>query len=359
MRRNAPSVRLCLLTLALALCWRIVGAPISREDFRHVQTGFWQARTLLPQRMLRIGRCWIGHLSLPARPVHEETEELDDPLTLSVYITQENRLAIMELDEYVRGVVAAEMPAQNHLEALKAQAVAARTRALKQITEGGCADHPGADICTDSSHCQGWLSQDECHALWNDSFDAYWGRVTAAVSACRRQALTYEGELITVLYHAMSGGRTEDAQTVFSMAVPYLVSVESAGEEDTRGFWQEAAFSFEEIAKRLNAAFPQAHLSAQEVRRTLSIGGYTDSGRVSTMRVGSLEMSGPAFRQALGLRSTWFSISSDDEGVTFAQRGYGHGVGMSQVGANVMAANGADYTEILAHYYPGTALEKR
>lgn len=358
MRRNAPPVGLCLLLLALALCWRIIGAPISGEDFRHVQTGFWQARTLLPQRMLRIGRCWMGYIRQSERPQREDMEE-GEPLSLSVYVTQEGRLVSMELEEYVCGVVAAEMPAQNHLEALKAQAVAARTRALKQREAGGCARHPGADICTDSTHCQGWLTQEECRALWGDSYDAYWERVTAAASASRGQALTYEGELITVVYHAMSGGRTEDAQTVFSQALPYLVSVESAGEESARGFWQETALSFEEIAQRLNAAFPEANLTAQEVRRTLSIGGYTPTGRVSEMQVGTMEISGPAFRQALGLRSTWFSISSDEAGVTFAQRGYGHGVGMSQVGANAMAADGASYAEILAHYYPGTALETR
>lgn len=358
MKRNAPPVGLCLLVLALALCWRVIGAPLSEEDFRNVQTGFWQARTLLPQRALRIGRCWIA-FAQTADAQREASPEAGEPLSLNVYVTQEGRMVSMDLEVYVCGVVAAEMPAQNHLEALKAQAIAARTRALKQREAGGCANHPGADICTDSAHCQGWLTQEECRALWGDSCNAYWERITEAASACRGQTLTYEGELITVVYHAMSGGRTEDAQTVFSQALPYLISVESAGEESARGFWQETALSFEEIAQRINAAFPQAHLTAQEVRQTLSIGGYTPTGRVSEMQVGSMSISGPAFRQALGLRSTWFSISSDEEGVTFAQRGYGHGVGMSQVGANAMAADGASYAQILAHYYPGTALESR
>ena len=170
--------------------------------------------------------------------------------------------------------------------------------------------------------------------------------------------LTYDGELITVLYHAMSGGRTEDAATVFSQSVPYLVSVESDGEEEASGFWQETYLSYGQIAEKLNAA-AGIDLSEEEIRRTLSIGSYTETGRVGMIHIGNQEMTGASFRNALGLRSTWFSISMDEKGVTFQQRGYGHGVGMSQVGANSMAANGAAHTAILSHYYPGTTLETR
>lgn len=157
-----------------------------------------------------------------------------------------------------------------------------------------------------------------------------------------------------MLYHAISGGRTEDAQAVFSQAVPYLVSVSSEGEEQTRGFSQEITLSFGEIAQRLTeAGWP---LSADEVRRTLSVASYTQTGRVAAMQVGGYSISGKELRKALSLRSTWFSLRTDGEGATFVQRGYGHGVGMSQAGANSMAAEGADWAAILTHYYPGVEI---
>lgn len=357
MTRNRPPVWLCALALALAVLWRIIGAPLTGEDFQNVGTALWQARTLLPQRLVRIGQCWLGGMA-GADPESQASEPGEDRIALHVYIAQEDRMEQMTLDSYLCGVIAAEMPARNHLEALKAQAVAARTRALKQRAEGGCARHPGADICTDSTHCQGYATLSERKALWGDSWEAYNDRVTQAERATSGETLTYDGELITVFYHAMSGGRTEAAQTVFSENLPYLVSVESEGEEDARGFWEECTLTFEQIAQKLNEAYPEAGLTAQDVRRSLSVSGYTESGRVSGMQVGGMEFSGPAFRAALGLRSTWFSLSSDENGVTFQQRGYGHGVGMSQVGANAMASNGASYADILSHYYPGTALEK-
>lgn len=160
------------------------------------------------------------------------------------------------------------------------------------------------------------------------------------------------------MYHAISGGRTEAAQTVFSQALPYLVSVESDGEEGVPGYQQDTFFTFDEMAALLGDAF-DLDLTAQEVERTLAVAGYTDTGRVAAMLVGDKEVEATAFRQALGLRSTWFTMSMDGSGVTFHQRGYGHGVGMSQAGANSMAADGADYRAILTHYYPGVFVEKQ
>jgi len=255
------------------------------------------------------------------------------------------------LEDYVCGVLAAEMPAQYHLEALKAQAVAARTRALWQRGQGGCSQHPGADICTDSAHCQGYATQAECQERWKDSFEPYRNRMMEAQQATQGQVITYDGELITVLYHAISGGATENAENVFAQSLPYLISVESTGEEGAKGFWQDQFISYQEMAQKLNA-------SPEEIQRSFSIGGYTSGGRVKSVHIAGNEMSASSFRSLMGLRSTWFSISSNAEGITFHQRGYGHGVGMSQAGANAMAASGAEYEDILLHYYPGVLLEK-
>lgn len=363
MKRFQPPVWLCALLLALALCWRMVGAPVTLAQFRALQTPFWQARTLLPSRSVRMWKLWLPSASEPAaetmtEEAGEETDAAQDAQMVNVYLTQENRLTRMTLEGYVCGVVAAEMPARYHLEALKAQAVAARTRVLAQMEQGGCSRHPGADICTDSAHCQGYATLGECRQKWQDGYEAYRDRVLQAQRATRGEVLTYDGELITVLYHAISGGQTEDAATVFSQSVPYLVSVESGGEEETSGFWQDDSFSFAEIAQKINQEIHTVHLTAQDVQRSFAISRYTTSGRVEAVQIREQEIAATALRKTLGLRSTWFSISMDDQGITFHQRGYGHGVGMSQAGANSMAANGAAYAQILAHYYPGVMLER-
>lgn len=363
MKRKYPPVWLCALILALALGWRILGAPVTAEQFERVEMSLWQTRILLPARITQIFHRWHGTYRQNDAAVLNEMMPIEGELAqenrrVNVYLVQENKLVEMTLDGYVCGVVAAEMPAQYHLEALKAQAVAARTRVLKQKEDGGCVNHPGADICTDSAHCQGYATLSECRQLWQDSYEAYRDRIHMAEKQTRYEVLTYKDELITVLYHAMSGGRTEDAATVFSQRVPYLVSVESSGEETANGFWRETYFTYEQIAQMLNTSAGMK-MTGQDVRRTLAIGSYTETGRVNTVQIGDQEIKGVDFRRALGLRSTWFSLSTDENGIVFHQRGYGHGVGMSQVGANSMAANGNTYAEILMHYYPGTALEKR
>lgn len=370
MRHGYPPVWLSAALLALALMWRMVGAPLTATQFEDMQTPLWQARVLLPTRVGRILRLWMpGAQEAQAQTIREEAlgeegQVLDrlmngeDQQTISVYLAQEGRVVEMALESYVCGVVAAEMPAAYHLEALKAQAVAARTRAIWQTENGGCALHAGADICTDSAHCQGYATPDQCRELWGWEYTAYRDRVLQAVAATRDELVTYGGQPITVMYHAISGGRTEAAQTVFSQALPYLVSVESDGEEGVPGYRQDTFFTFDEMAALLGDAF-DLDLTAQEVERTLAVAGYTDTGRVAAMLAGDKEVEATAFRQALGLRSTWFTMSMDESGVTFHQRGYGHGVGMSQAGANSMAADGADYRDILTHYYPGVLVEKR
>lgn len=349
MKHRSGSVKWCALVLLLALCWRMLGSPLTAQDFENLKTPMWQARILLPQRVARVLRLWLPDAR--TETPQTVTAEPEDENTLLVYLTQEERLVQMSMAGYVCGVVAAEMPAQYHLEALKAQTVAARTRALWQKTQGGCQLHPGADICTDSAHCQGYASLSECREKWGASYEAYRDRLVQAQQETAGEWMAYGDKPITVLYHAISGGRTENVQTVFSQSLPYLVSVESAEDESIRGFQQETTFSYDELSVALK-------LPAEDIRRFLSIGGYTESGRVSHVQIGEKKMEATELRRLLGLRSTWFSITMNDEGVTFHQRGYGHGVGMSQAGANSMAASGADYRQILMHYYTGIEMVK-
>jgi len=329
---------------------------VTAEQFSDLQTPLWQARIQLPSRLARVLKLWQTPQNQATADEADEAEEADAATMVNVYLTEENRLVRMTLEGYVAGVVAAEMPAQYHMEALKAQAAAARTRALWQMENGGCSRHAGADICTDSAHCQGYATPAQCRERWGASCGAYRERILQAQQNTRGEVITYEGDLITVLYHAISGGKTEDAAMVFSRSVPYLKSVVSTGEETTRGYQQEKHLSYEEAAGMLSSIVA---VSAQELRRTLAIGGYTESGRVKSIQAGDQTIDAQAFRKALGLRSTWFSLSMDEGGITFQQRGYGHGVGMSQAGANSMAAAGSTHAQILAHYYPGTVLEVR
>ena len=354
MKRMDAPVKLCVLILALACCWRMFGAPVTYNDFQGVKMHFWQARILLPQRVERMLGLWMTY-SAADKTQQVMTEEKGTGELITVYLTQEERLVQMSPEGYVCGVVAAEMPAQYHMEALKAQVVAARTRLLWQIQQGGCALHPGADICTDSSHCQGYATLEECRSKWNESYSAYRDRILQAQRETEGRWIAYDNQPITVLYHAISGGRTENVETVFAQALPYLVSVESADEENVRGYQEQTTLSFEEITQRINASLG-LELTAEDVRRTFSIGGYTESGRVKNVQIGQTQVDATHFRQMLGLRSTWFSISMDDNGITFHQRGFGHGVGMSQAGANSMAASGADYQQILQHYYTGVSI---
>lgn len=357
MRWFKPPVWFGALVLLLALCWRMIGAPVTSTQWSNIDIPIRQAKALLPVRVERVLKLWIGtDVQNQETTFLEETDETADEPRIMVYLTDMQRLESMSLEGYVRGVIAAEMPVQYHLEALKAQAVAARTRALWQMKHGGCTLHEGADICTDSTHCQGYSSPEECRERWGESFDAYCNRLIEAQQKTKGQVITYEGELITVLYHAISGGRTEDVSAVFSQSLPYLISVESRGEEDARGFYEEAFLEYAAIAKLINDAMPEMHLTAQDVQRTFSISAYTEHGRVKTVQIDGQDISATDFRKILGLRSTWFSVSSDQQGITFHQRGYGHGVGMSQAGANSMASHGKTYENILVHYYPGVAL---
>ena len=234
--------------------------------------------------------------------------------------------------------------------------MAARTRALWQVENGGCALHAGADICTDSAHCQGYATPAQCRELWGEAYTAYRDRVLEAVAATRDELVTYGGQPITVMYHAISGGRHGGgADRCFQKRCPTWSAWRAQGRKGAPGFQQDAYFTLDEMAALVDEAFG-LNLTAQEVERTLAVAGYTDTGRVAAMLVGDMEVGATAFRQALGLRSTWFTLSMDGSGVTFHQRGYGHGVGMSQAGANSMAADGADYRAILTHYYPGVAV---
>ncbi|MDR0930073.1 MAG: stage II sporulation protein D [Oscillospiraceae bacterium] len=251
----------------------------------------------------------------------------------------------MPREAYLTGVVAAEMPALYEAEALKAQAVAARTRVVGQH----CRSHPEANVCMDSACCQGYLDEAGQRARWGADYEFYHEKISQAVRDTAGLILTYKGEPIEVLYHAASGGYTEDVEQVYAHALPYLRGVPSPGEEGASG--HETVQSFPMAA--LVALFPE---EAEGGAVALEILARSASGRVTELQIGQHKMTGRTFRAILSLKSTNFYFSWDGDTLIIRQLGYGHGVGMSQAGANAMAREGAAFDQILLHYYTGVSL---
>lgn len=271
---------------------------------------------------------------------------------ISVYIDENEQKIDMPLENYIVYVVAGEMPAGYSEEALKAQAVAARTytvRRIKAFGGSGCDAH-GTDICTSSAHCQAYMTESEMHDKWGDSYNEYYDKIKEAAYATAGEIITYGGEPIDALYHAVSGGYTEDAENVYSNSVPYLKSVASPGEENSNNYKNIQRFSSEELVSKLNKYAGGLNLSASRIEDQIKIISRYKSGRVENVKVGSKILSGRQFRSALGLKSTNFTIDFGDS-ISITTKGYGHGLGMSQAGANYMAESGSNYKEILMHYY--------
>lgn len=266
----------------------------------------------------------------------------------------------MPLEQYITGVVAAEMPASFHVEALKAQAVAARTYTSLRLTRDSKDEkHPDAHLCADSGHCQAWIDTAEMRKRWGRHFRANYNKIAEAVKETKGQVLTCDGELIDPVYHASCGGRgTEDAREVWGHEVPYLKSVRCTFDPPHRQEPVVTRLSLQEI-------FACLGISEQSVPAAAASGGAveirqrTASGRVKSVRVGSQVCGGVDLRKELGLRSTDFEVTSAGKEIVFTTRGYGHAVGMCQYGAEGLANRGAKYNQILAHYYQGTKLETR
>ncbi len=261
---------------------------------------------------------------------------------------EEPALALGQEDAYLVGVVLAEMPASFELEALKAQAVAARTYARKVAQSG---KHESGAPCTESGCCQAYISQEGYLAQGGTQENL--DKVICAVAATSGLVLTYEGELIEATYFSCSGGRTEDAAAVWGAAFPYLQSVSSPGEEKAAHYSDTVVFTPEKFQKALGVTLGG---SPQEWFGMVT---YTEGGGVETMTIGTQTYSGTQLRSLLGLGSTAFSVTAQDAAITITTQGYGHRVGMSQYGADAMALQGSSFRQILAHYYPGTVVEGR
>lgn len=281
---------------------------------------------------------------------------------VKVYITSENKVKEIDLEEYVLGVVSGEMPASFHIEALKAQAVAARTYTIahmKKFGGSGCKNGKGADLC-DTVHCQVYKSKESRLSSWpKKQRDELWKKIVQAVNETSGEVITYNGKLISSpFYFSTSSGKTENSQEVFSNSLPYLKSVSSPGEEVAPKYKSSKDIKYNDFANAINSNFPKAKVSSSSVKTQVKVIKRTEGGSVKTIKVGNVNATGPQFRTALNLNSANFNISFLPQYVRIECNGYGHGVGMSQWGANVMAKNNKKYKEILKHYYKNTEIEK-
>ncbi|MCY6355474.1 stage II sporulation protein D [Clostridium sp. ZS2-4] len=281
---------------------------------------------------------------------------------IQVYITKDKKIHTMNIEEYVKGVIAGEMPVNFDIEALKAQAVAARTYGLAHLQKFGAGRSTkanGADV-NDTIQFQVYMNKDERIKLWPKKYaEEYWEKLSKAVEDTKGEVLVYENSLVMEPYYfSTSGGKTEDAVDVFSKEIPYLKSVESPGENRAPKYKTQFEYTYNEFTNILNAAFSKANLNCKKLKEQIKILEKSSAGSVKKMRAGYADLTGSQFRSLFNLSSSNFTIDFNSKNISINCSGYGHGVGMSQWGADAMAKEGNDYKQILKHYYQGVDVVK-
>lgn len=278
--------------------------------------------------------------------------------TIKLLHRETNEIEEINLDEYLCGVVSAEMQANYEMEALKAQAVVARTYTLYKIINSK--PHvEEADICDSYECCQAWISKEERFEKWDDSTEnENWNKIVTAVNETKGKVITYEGNLINSFFHANSGGKTEIPVNVWGgTGYPYLQVVETSGEEGYTQYSSEVELTIEELVNKFKEKYEDIAVNLENISEEIKILEYTESGRVKTLKVGNKNIAGTEVRSILGLRSTNFDIEINDNNIKFKVTGYGHGIGMSQTGADAMAKQGSNYEQIIKHFYVGVEVQ--
>ena len=265
--------------------------------------------------------------------------------------TKDNSIEEINLDEYLYGVVSAEMPASFEEEALKAQAVVARTYTIYKI-KNNSNKHGEAQICDNSACCQAWISKEDRLAKWNENErEENWNKIVNAVNATQGKIITYNGEPIDAFFHSNSGGKTEVPINVWGgSGFPYLQVVETSGEENYSQYASEVIMSKEELERKMKEKYNDFSIDYSK-SDCIKILEYTESGRIKTIKIGNKNISGVEARSIFNLKSANFNVSINDNNIKFEVKGYGHGVGMSQTGADSLAKEGKTFEEILQHFY--------
>ena len=275
--------------------------------------------------------------------------------TIKVLHHATNSIEEMNLDDYLCGVVSAEMPVDFELEALKAQAVVARTYTMYQILNSS-GKHGESHICDNSACCQAWISKEDRFARWEPEKQIdNWNKIVTAVNETSGKIITYEGAPINAFFHSNSGGTTEAPINVWGgSGYPYLQAVATSGEDGYTQYSSEVEISKDEFINKMKAKYSDFTINFNEAN-CIEIQEYTTGGRIKTIKIGNHNISGVEARTIFGLKSANFTVEIADC-VKFKVTGYGHGVGMSQTGADSMAKQGYNYEDIVKHFYTGVEL---
>lgn len=272
--------------------------------------------------------------------LHKKTEDIEE----------------VALDDYLVNVVSAEMPASFEMEALKAQSIVARTYTIYKVQNK---KHENADICDDSSCCQAWISKEDRLARWSENErESNWKKINEAVNKTAGKIITYDGKPINAFFHSNSGGTTEIPVNVWGgSGYPYLQVVETSGEEGYTQYLSEVELTNEELLEKIKEKYEDIEINFENTE-DIKVLEYTESNRVKTIKFGNHNISGVEARTIFGLKSTNFEIIHEDGKIKFSVKGYGHGVGMSQTGADSMAKEGKSCEEIIKHFYVGIEIQE-
>ena len=266
--------------------------------------------------------------------------------TIRVKDEKTNKITTLPFEEYIKGVVAGEMPATFELEALKAQAVASRSYAMYQMTATKDKDY---DV-TNTTQNQVYLTDEELKTNWKDEYNQKMNKIKTAIQETTGEYLTYNGQIVNAMFFSTSTGKTENSEEVFVSALPYLRSVDSKWDEESPAFTDTYTFDLKDFYTKLNLPYNE--------NLNIEITEKTSTGRIKKIKINNQELNGRDIATKLSLRSNYFEIIQNENKITINTKGFGHGVGMSQYGANGMAKEGYKYDQILKHYYQNTEIKK-
>lgn len=296
----------------------------------------------------------------PIEEAAEKTEEIAQEDAYKVLDVSTGEVLEVPVKDYIIGAVCAEMPATFETDALKAQAVAAHTYAERQRLREK--DNPtpelcGADFSNDTSKYQGYFTENQAKQYFGDNFELNYSKISEAAGSVSDYIITYKDEPIISAFHSMSPGKTESAENAWGSAVDYLVPVDSSYDTAAPKYLEEVHYGKDILREKLTTAFAEVQLG-EDFTTWLTVGNISESGTVMTVTAGDKTVTGNEIRAALGLRSACFDVKYEGEEAVITTKGYGHGVGMSQYGANSMATEGKTWQEILQHYYPGCEIKE-
>lgn len=288
----------------------------------------------------------------------EEEEKFDygDYSQIKLLHIEDGSVEDLDLDSYLYGVVASEMPASFEVEALKAQAVVARTYTIYQIRNGN--KHENASICDSANCCQAWISKENRFARWEEDLrEEYWKKIVSAVNDTKGKIIFYNNEPINALFHSNSGGKTELAINVWGGSFPYFQTVETSGEDAYSSYNSEIEISKDELIKVMLENYSEFEINFED-KNCISILEFTEGDRVEKIKIGNIEMSGVEARKKFGLKSAKFNFEILENSVKFTVIGYGHGVGLSQCGSDSLAKSGMKFDEIIKYYYKDVVISE-